>query len=113
MRITDLSTTTSVQLANGYYFFFLDIPGIGHYIPDASERRANVHNAFQCTSGELAGKSVILVDDVCTTGFTLESACTAMRESGTVSVWAFALARAKPGAGPDQDGLADHPRATP
>lgn len=61
---------------------------------NAQERRDNVHNAFRCTDTRLSGKRVLLVDDVCTTGSTLESACTALRESGTVSVWAYTLARA-------------------
>jgi competence protein ComFC len=64
---------------------------------DAQARRANVHGAFQCRNDSLAGKHVLLVDDVCTTGATLESACLALREAGSSSVWAYTLARAKPG----------------
>jgi competence protein ComFC len=63
----------------------------------AQERRKNVQNAFQCKDTSLAGKQVLLVDDVCTTGSTLESACAALREAGALSVWAYTLARAKPG----------------
>lgn len=63
----------------------------------AEERRANVHNAFRCKDSSLAGKRVLLVDDVCTTGSTLDSACLALRGAGTLSVWAYTLARAKPG----------------
>jgi hypothetical protein len=37
-RINDLSATTTVKLANGDYFFFVDIPGLGSYIPNASDR---------------------------------------------------------------------------
>jgi len=37
-RIDDLSATTTIKLADGDYFFFLDIPGYGSYIPDASDR---------------------------------------------------------------------------
>jgi ComF family protein len=64
---------------------------------NAEERRANVCDAFRCTGTDLSGKRVLLVDDVCTTGSTLESAGVALREAGTVSVWAYTLARARPG----------------
>ena len=64
---------------------------------NARERRANVQDAFQCTSSALQGKRVLLVDDVCTTGCTLESACSALRAAGVSSVWAYTLARARPG----------------
>jgi predicted amidophosphoribosyltransferase len=37
----------------------------------------------------------VLVDDVCTTGATLEAACAALREKGVSSVWAYTLARAR------------------
>ncbi len=60
------------------------------------ERRANVRDAFRCTGTGLLGMQVLLVDDVCTSGSTLESACAALREIGTSSVWAYTLARAKP-----------------
>ncbi len=60
------------------------------------ERRKNVRDAFRCTGRDLAEVQVLLVDDVCTSGSTLESACAALRESGTSSVWAYTLARAKP-----------------
>jgi ComF family protein len=62
---------------------------------DAQERRDNVRNAFRCRDTSLAGKHVLLIDDVCTTGSTLESACVALREIGVISVWAYTLARAK------------------
>jgi competence protein ComFC len=62
---------------------------------DAQERRDNVRNAFRCRDTSLAGKHVLLIDDVCTTGSTLESACVALRETGVISVWAYTLARAK------------------
>lgn len=62
---------------------------------DAQERRVNVRNAFRCTDTSLSGKHVLLIDDVCTTGATLESACVALRETGTLSIWAFTLARAR------------------
>jgi ComF family protein len=62
---------------------------------NAEQRRANVQHAFKCTKGGLAGKRVLLVDDVCTTGATLEAAAAALYQAGAVSVWSFTLARAR------------------
>lgn len=59
------------------------------------ERRANVHAAFQCVDGRLHGRNILLVDDVCTTGSTLASACLALKAAGVAAVLAYALARAR------------------
>ncbi len=63
---------------------------------NAEERRANVRDAFGCRRGGLDGKHVLLVDDVCTSGATLESACLVLRSVGVSSVWACTLTRARP-----------------
>jgi ComF family protein len=60
---------------------------------DSSQRKENVHAAFSCSSDALAGTRVLLVDDVCTTGATLESCAAALREGGVRSVYALTLAR--------------------
>jgi ComF family protein len=67
---------------------------------DVTERRANVLHAFQCSSTGLAGRRVLLVDDVCTSGATLQAASDALREGGVSSVWAYTLARARDASGP-------------
>lgn len=61
----------------------------------AEEREANVLGAFRCQNGSPAGSRVLLVDDVCTTGATLEAAAVALREGGAPFIWAFTLGRAK------------------
>ncbi len=61
----------------------------------AEQRRANVQHAFKCTKGGLAGRRVLLIDDVCTTGATLEAAAAALYQAGAKSVWSFTLARAR------------------
>ena len=66
---------------------------------NAQARRANVQDAFRCEENDLAGKRVLLVDDVCTSGATLESTCLALRDAGVSSVWACTLARARPDTG--------------
>lgn len=59
------------------------------------ERRVNVHAAFKCIGDRLRGARVLLVDDVFTTGSTLEAACDAVRDGGAALVWAYTLARAR------------------
>jgi ComF family protein len=57
------------------------------------ERRRNVANAFVCRDEKLTGKGVILIDDVCTSGATLEACAKALKVAGAVSVWGLTLAR--------------------
>jgi ComF family protein len=65
----------------------------------AKERHANVRDAFVGRDRGLAGNRVLLVDDVCTSGATLESACLALQGVGVTSVWACTLTRARPDPG--------------
>jgi len=63
---------------------------------DASERKENVAGAFLCRdNAALGGSQVLLIDDVCTTGATLESCSLALRQAGAGSVWGFTLGRAR------------------
>jgi ComF family protein len=79
---------------------------------NAADRRENVHNAFACevpVGGEVpapsskgkgcadpgvSGRRVLVIDDVCTTGSTLEACSVALKAAGASSVWGFTLARA-------------------
>ena len=58
----------------------------------AAERRNNVHGAFTCCR-DLDNKRVLLIDDVCTTGATLDACATALRAAGAGSVWGLTVAR--------------------
>ena len=60
-----------------------------------NERKANVKDAFQVVDRSLSGKRVLLVDDVYTTGSTLDAAYSALRKGGVSYIWAFTLARAR------------------
>ena len=57
------------------------------------ERWRNVIDAFVCCGEEVRGKQVILIDDVCTSGATLESCAVALKSKGAISVWGLTLAR--------------------
>ncbi len=61
----------------------------------ADERHQNVANAFVCRSGELLDQSVLLIDDVCTTGATLDACACALKEKGVACVWGITLAKAR------------------
>ena len=58
------------------------------------ERRKNVQDAFKVKApGQIKGRHILLVDDVCTTGATLNSCSCALKESGAETVTGIALAR--------------------
>ncbi len=62
----------------------------------ASERRRNVRGAFRAAGerGGIRGKKLIVVDDVMTTGATLEACARALKRAGAEQVAALTLARA-------------------
>lgn len=58
------------------------------------ERRNNVAGAFVYHGPELRGMRVAIVDDVVTTGATVQECATVLKEAGAREVWAVAFARA-------------------
>jgi ComF family protein len=60
----------------------------------ADERRRNVIGAFAVRKGEaVAGKTILLIDDVATTGATLDACARELLKAGAASVSALTLAR--------------------
>ena len=59
------------------------------------ERRRQVAGAFACRDHRLAGRKVILIDDVSTSGATLNAGAAALKSAGAASVWGLVIALEK------------------
>ncbi len=61
-----------------------------------SERAANVRGAFRVPAplkGEIAGKTIILIDDVMTTGATMQACARVLRRAGAAQIFVIVFAR--------------------
>jgi ComF family protein len=58
------------------------------------ERRENVDGAFMAKENSVGGRSVLVVDDVITTGATLNAIAKALKNGGADRVYGLTLARA-------------------
>jgi competence protein ComFC len=57
------------------------------------ERRTNVCGVFSCRRGNLEGKKLLIIDDVSTSGATLNACAGAAKAEGSASVYGLTLAR--------------------
>ena len=58
------------------------------------ERQENMMDAFRARGKSIGGKNVLVVDDVATSGATLNSCAKALLDAGAVNIYGFTLARA-------------------
>jgi len=69
-----------------------------HTLPQArtatvEERKSNIADAFACRNQRLRNKQVLLIDDVATSGATLDACAAALKASGATPVWGLVMAR--------------------
>ena len=62
---------------------------------NAQERQENMVNAFQANPDIVAGKSLVLIDDVFTTGATLAACAQAARDAGAKQVYGLTITQAR------------------
>jgi predicted amidophosphoribosyltransferase len=60
---------------------------------DATQRRQNVAGAFGVPKRQLGGACVLLIDDVATTGSTMDACAAALKQANARSVYGLAFAR--------------------
>jgi len=58
-----------------------------------SERWENIKGSFFWEKESLSGRNIILIDDVVTTGATLNEAAKVLKENGAGEVWGLVVAR--------------------
>lgn len=86
------------QLSNFFsYPLDLNLKRLKHSRPQASlneaERATNILNSFGWTGGDLNGQTIILLDDVVTTGATLNEAARVLRAAGAARIYGLVLAK--------------------
>ena len=67
-----------------------------------SQRSENVQNAYQADARVVKGKSVLIMDDVATTGSTISACTAALHFAGAKEVYVLTIARALPHHGLDR-----------
>jgi competence protein ComFC len=87
-----LSVLTGVPVLNGAVARVIDNKPQARTV-SIEERRRNVEDVFKCEDGSVYGKEVIIVDDVCTSGATLEACAKALTKAGAKRIFGFTLAR--------------------
>jgi ComF family protein len=88
----ELSKLTSLPVVNNC------LTRLRHTTPQArtsnvEERRNNILQAFARRDRRLRGKQVLLIDDVSTSGATLDFCAAALKAAGATSVWGLVMAR--------------------
>lgn len=59
---------------------------------NAAERKTNLKNCFTWTGNNLNGKNILIIDDVSTTGSTLNECAHALKPAGAGQIWGLVVA---------------------
>ena len=60
---------------------------------DEKQRRKNIENCFSWNGENLKNKNIILLDDVVTTGATLDECAKVLKQNGAHRVWGLVIAK--------------------
>ncbi len=59
---------------------------------NAAQRAENIKNVYRIAKQDIAGKKILLVDDICTTGHTLSEGCRVLRQAGAEKILCVTVA---------------------
>ena len=88
----ELGKLTSLPVENEYLIRQRHAPPQARTLT-VKERQSNVADAFVSCDQRLKDKQVLLIDDVSTSGATLDACAGALKAAGVTSVWGLVLAR--------------------
>lgn len=99
IRGMDHAALIATSLRDGYFPMVPFLPALvrtrptetNAHLADVEARKANIKEVFACQA-DVEGHNILLVDDVFTTGATLEEAARVLRYRGAKSIHGFVLA---------------------
>jgi ComF family protein len=88
----ELGRLTSLKVVNNVLIRNLNTPPQAK-TANVAARRQHMTTAFFSRGDTLKGKRILLIDDVATSGATLNGCAVALKKAGADSVWGLTLAR--------------------
>lgn len=88
----ELGSLTGLRVVSGSLRRRLNTPPQAR-TASAEERLKNMAGAFVCSRDGLLGQRVLLIDDVATSGATLDGCARTLKQAGAASVWGLTFAR--------------------
>ena len=63
------------------------------YCPRREDKLDNIHGSIACRDASVAGKRILIVDDIIESGITLMETCRSLREAGATAVYGLAATK--------------------